>query len=423
MVDAYIQPPTFKRVQDGKRRSIDSAQLLGNIEDISAEDPIFILRRAVSYRASTSRHRLSAPLDEIALQHLRDSISGSSLSSDQGNAPIEEVKPKQLSRQEIIAAQRAASREKQRAILSAQTNSVRGVDVLLPGNAMIRSSRYDSSEKMRYSYLQDGESFDISDIVEEELRESSGAHKSDLLEGIFGRNRDGLNEKIDRVLTKIKDGGLQPRSTVPHSMSRQLTSPHTDRSNSTEYTDCVDGRTPTPLAGSYVPAKRAVTGLGSRTPTPTGEGRVSRASAASPTVSTAASTQNHPHRQPSIASVMTDISGSAYATPTAQLVSPTGSPGKGVIPKLPAKRLYIPNDDFGLSNMMAVIEIASALHRPVDPPLHHVEELLFGKPVEVQSLHPDIREIYSGAFQQLDEMDKVCVLAFAFDELAMLIVS
>ncbi|KAF9236451.1 hypothetical protein BU15DRAFT_50092, partial [Melanogaster broomeanus] len=124
VVDAYPRPPTFRRVQEGKRRSIDSTMLLGNLEDISPTDPIFILRRAISYRTSTSRHRMSAPLDEIALQHLRDSISGSSLSSDQVTSPSDETphKPRQLSRQEIIAAQRAASREKQRAILSTQTN-------------------------------------------------------------------------------------------------------------------------------------------------------------------------------------------------------------------------------------------------------------------------------------------------------------
>ena len=124
---------------------MDSAQLLGSIEDVSLKDPVFILRRATSYRTSTSR--LSAPLDEIAFQHLRDSISGSSISSDQGTTPAEEVNPKQLSRQEIIAAQIVALREMQRAILSTQSNSVWGVDIC---------SHYDSNEKMRYSYMRSG---------------------------------------------------------------------------------------------------------------------------------------------------------------------------------------------------------------------------------------------------------------------------
>ncbi|KAI6040673.1 hypothetical protein EDC04DRAFT_2992710 [Pisolithus marmoratus] len=414
VVDAYPRPPLFKRVQqEGKRRSMDSAQLLGSIEDVSIEDPIFVLRRAISYRASTSRNRLSAPLDEIALQHLRDSISGSSVSSDPGNASLEEVRPKQLSRQEIIAAQRAASREKQRAILSTQANSLRGVDVLLPGNAMIRSSRYDSNEKMRYSYVQDGESYDISDIVEEELRETSGAHKNDLLEGAFDRTKSGMNEKIDRVLTKIKDGRLQSQMLTPQSVLSQTDSLHSARSNSpsSEYsvddgpTPRTDRRTPTPLAGGRRTASPIV-GLGSRDPTPTADGRYSRARSGSPQTPTTGSSQVHANRQPSIASVMSDLSPSAYATPTAQLLSPTGSPQTATIPKLPVKRPYIPKDDFGVSQMMAIIEIASKTPHPVEPPLHPVDALLFGKSVEVQSLHPDIRDIYSGAFHQLDEMDK-----------------
>ena len=137
----YILSPAFKRVQEGERQSMDSAQLLGSIEDVSLKD-----RRATSYRTSTSR--LSTPLDEIAFQHLRDSISGSSISSDQGTTPAEEVNLKQLSRQEIIAAQRAASREMQRAILSMQSNSVWGVDI---------RSRYDSNEKVQYSYMRSGQ--------------------------------------------------------------------------------------------------------------------------------------------------------------------------------------------------------------------------------------------------------------------------
>ena len=410
VIDAYTRPPAFKRVQEGRRRSMDSAQLLGSIEDVSPEDPVFILRRATSYRTSTSRHRLSAPLDEIALQHLRDSISGSSVSSDQGTTPAEEVKPKQLSRQEIIAAQRAASREKQRAILSTQSNSVRGVDILLPGNAMIRSSRYDSNEKMRYSYVQDGESYDISDIIEEELRETGGAHKNDLLEGALGRNKDGVNERIDRVLTKIKDGRLHPHISVSQSRTSQSDSLDSVRSTTaSEYS--VDDSPPLRSEGATPTPKRTtspVSDFDSRTPTPTVDSRHSRAHLNNPPKLSTVPPQNHPYRQPSIASVMSDISPSAYATPTAQLLSPTGSPQTTAMPKPPIRRPYIPSDDFGVSQMMAVIEIASSIRRNSEPPLHPIEELLFGRSVEVQSLHPDIREIYSGAFQQLDEMDKVC---------------
>lgn len=52
--------------------------------------------------------------------------------------------------------------------------------------------------------------------------------------------------------------------------------------------------------------------------------------------------------------------------------------------------------------------------KPPEGPLRPVEELLFGRSIKVQTLHPEIREIYSGAFQQLDEMDKVGRLFFSF---------
>ncbi|KAG1731996.1 uncharacterized protein EDB91DRAFT_1206247 [Suillus paluster] len=414
VTEAYPRPPTFRRVQEGKRRSIDSAQLLGSLDDVHPDDPVFILRRAISYRTSSSRHRMSAPLDEIALQHFRDSISGSSLSSDNQSSATEEVKPRQLSRQEIIAAQRAASRASQKAILSAQMNSVRGVDVLLPGNAMIRSSRYDSGDKTRYSYVLDGESFDISDIVEQELCEGNSAQKSDLLEGVLGRNKEGMNEKIDRVLNKIKDGRLHAQYLIAAAPSQSDSVPSAGSAPS-EYSvdDAVtarsgsDGRTPTPLAGGVTGTRRVASPVSdtSRTPTPTAaDGRYGRARSTTPASKTGSSTPRS-LRQSSIASVMSEVS--MYATPTGQLISPPETPRIETAPKPQiVKRPYIPKDDFGVSHMMAIIEIAGSAPKAPQTSVHPVDELLFGKPVDVMSLHPDIQEIYAGAFQQLDEMDK-----------------
>jgi hypothetical protein len=134
--------PSDRRSADSRRRSADSAQLLGSLDDVHPDDPVFILCRAVSYRHHASRaNRMSAPLDEIALQqlHRESAASHSSVGSDaavllgEGDGASKH----RQSRQEIIAAQRAASRANQKAILSLQTNSVRGVDVLLPGNAML----------------------------------------------------------------------------------------------------------------------------------------------------------------------------------------------------------------------------------------------------------------------------------------------
>lgn len=327
---------------------------------------------------------------------------------------------------------------------------MRGVDVLLPGNAIIRSSRYDVGDRIRYSYVLDGESYDVSDIIEQELRETNGSssplHKNDLLEGVFGRHRDrdGVNEKLDRVLAKIKDERLGVQYAIVKAAEDRSENPpsanSTGSSSSMYSVDELTGRsegptpTPTPLAGPDVKRTRSPSPLAdaeSRSATPTMSSTAGAPRARSTTPSghshshshSHSQSQLHSHRQPSIASVLSDItSTSVYATPTTQLHSPadtelnlgvrsnvTLKPASQPQPRQPAKRLYICPDDFGVAQMLAIIEIAGTVIRPPEPPLHPVEEMLFGRSIEVQTLHPEIREIYSGAFQQLDEMDKVSV--------------
>ena len=72
----------------------------------------------------------------------------------------------------------------------------------------------------------------------------------------------------------------------------------------------------------------------------------------------------------------------------------------------------IPKDDFGYAHMMAIIEYKGS--RPKQPilPLDPVDELLFGAPLDLDSLHPQVRDIYASGFKQLEEMDKVCLLVF-----------
>lgn len=269
-------PSALSSLQVLKRRSIDSAQMPGNAEDAYPDDPVFLLRRATSYRPVNStlsgggfvtRHgRHSAPLDEIALQKMqmsqqqqRESVvtieSGLScgsltatttsekdriLTQGENETPtqmLQSASPLQSrSAHEIIAAQRAATRAMQNAsILSAQSNSLRGTDVLLPDHALLRSSRYDSTERMRYSYVEpDGETYDISEIVETEWGASSVTREhpggtsvagdrstgdnramdgsgnggdDDLLATVVGgRTQQGLGANLDRVLNRIKNG-------------------------------------------------------------------------------------------------------------------------------------------------------------------------------------------------------------------------
>lgn len=409
VIDAFPRPPTFRAPERPasltKRRSVDSAQVLGTTDDVGLDDPIFILRRAISYRNTTNRHRNSAPLDEIALQQLhRESASSSSGSGR--TSPSHDVEHKTPSRQEIIARQREATRANQRAILSAQSNSVRGMDLLLPGNVMLRSSRYDSNDKMRYSYVDtDGETYDISDIVEEELRETNTAGRNDLLEGVIGR-KDAGGEKLGRVLSKIKNGKSKEKDLFSVS---SIDSSRRSASGS-EYS--LDYRADATRAGARSASPQGTAGLRSKSPHELSNVLPRAASAAGvldknstrpgTTTPTGKQGPGNSRRQPSIASVMSDLSG--YATPQGPL---SEANERAQTPKPQQKRPFVPKDDFGVSHMIAFIEYKASQPKTPLPPLTPADELLFGRPIDMQALHPTVRDIYADAFRQLEEMDTV----------------
>ncbi|TFK45498.1 hypothetical protein OE88DRAFT_1669219 [Heliocybe sulcata] len=438
VIDAYPRPPTYRtldrRSNDSKRRSVDSGMLLGNPEEVSPDDPVFILRRAVTYRMSSSRgHRNSAPLDEIALQKMqslhRESASTSSMTSD--NTSInDDSKQRQPSKQDIIAAQRAAVRANQRAILSAQTNSARGVDVLLPGNAMLRSSRYEVDDRMRYSYVDpDGETYDISDIVEQEWRRESNVNvRNDLLQGVLGRNEEAVGDQLDRVLNRVKEGKGNARQITPgasqDSMEETPTASNSEYSfeqtipaapavsSSRSATPVVaTARSPTPTGVSAIAARAMSPGSVSRATTPAGYTTASEEHSRTPT---AASKPPDMHqRQASAASVLSDASGyrTAAATPPAGRSKSALSQVRSQTPATAKKRRpVIPKDDFGVSGMMAVIELRAQMSEPESKPAapaDPIDEMLFGKPLDVDGLHPQIRDIYGESFKQLEEMDQV----------------
>ncbi|KAJ6593787.1 hypothetical protein B0H19DRAFT_1092005 [Mycena capillaripes] len=408
VIDAFPRPPTYRTAAPqfpNKRRSVDSAQILGSMDDVNPDDPMFILRRATSYRPSTNhaRHRVSLGLDEIALakQQKLHRDSASSIASDAApeESKIRVVPSSGLSPREIIAAQREATRANQRAILSASTNSVRGTDVLLPGNAMIRSARYNTEDKMRYSYVQpDGETYDISDIVEEEWRDSGD--KNDVLEGALKQDRIG--EKLDRVLSKIQSGGRQ----------QQITNASRSNSPESQYSldDAARSRSVTPGSAGLISRTPISPAVARERAPQAAAGRSSpsvRPGTTTPTAARSGSTTTFPglagRRQESVTSVMSDdISG--YATPMAP--SSPESPLRTPTPKAQQKRLLIPKDDFGVSHMMAVIELRASTPRKELPPLDPVDEMLFGRPMDLGSLHPKIRDVYADAFKQMDDTDR-----------------
>jgi len=60
VIGAFSHPPTYRASDRNslttKHCSADSAQLLGSIDDVNPDGPVFILCRAVSYRNSSSRN-------------------------------------------------------------------------------------------------------------------------------------------------------------------------------------------------------------------------------------------------------------------------------------------------------------------------------------------------------------------------------
>ena len=356
--------------------------------------------------------------------------STSSYNSD-AQAPIDESKLKQPSRQEIIAAQRAATRATQRAIVSAQSNSVRGMDVLLPGNAMLRSSRYDAGDRMRYSYVEpDGESYDISDVVEQEWRDVNTTNKHDLLEGVFIRNKDGIGEKLDRFLHKIRKGKGKETDMSPlpsadsHHLSIRSISPSEYSTNEAE----VHSRSVTP--GSAALTSRMPSGNVEAAPAPavysrplpstkglSSDDRNPRAGAMTPTGNTTRSTPApNSRRNPSVGSTMSDNSG--RNTPIRaqsnlhRMEERVKDNASMVPPKSQQRWPVIPKDDFGYAQMMAIIEYKGSRPKQQIPPLDPVDEMLFGAPLDLESLHPQVRDIYASGFKQLEEMDKVLFTFF-----------
>ncbi|CDR99331.1 hypothetical protein [Sporisorium scitamineum] len=218
VLDAYPSPPAFKlgignrRSVDGKRRSIDTAALLGASDDVGVHDPIFVLRqithahlgpKARQRMTNTVGARAHSPTDnKLAAVHetrqMQAQLGSPRLGGTKDLLQDGQAKPTTgRTPQEIIAAQRAAAAERNAAVLGAQRNTQQGVDVVLSNQARIRSSKL-GSNKFRYSYVPaDGQERDISSIIEEVMK-------------------DQMQTSQDSQMNSSSDAGLRPINARPH---------------------------------------------------------------------------------------------------------------------------------------------------------------------------------------------------------------
>ncbi|BGP14371.1 hypothetical protein JCM10213_004494 [Rhodosporidiobolus nylandii] len=179
LLEAYAAPPMFKTYdRSSKRRSVDATLVLGTRDDVQPSDPVFILRRSAQ-RTSSGGIAARGPhpqtideLEERQQQRAREEeqeVLPSPSPASASTSPVPSAGSSVASQRDLIAAQRAASRANQRAILSAQKNSDQGVDINIPEQGTIRSSRDAVNDEVRYSFInQDGQEVDISEIVENE---------------------------------------------------------------------------------------------------------------------------------------------------------------------------------------------------------------------------------------------------------------
>jgi hypothetical protein len=135
----------------------------------------------------------------------------------------------------------------------------------------------------------------------------------------------------------------------------------------------------------------------------------------------------YPYTPPSLSQQLHDSPRSLASVSTVMSAGGSGSPIGGGSPASGKKRRggqgqpILPKDDFGISHMMTIIEYRAAQlknekavgreqalrgqTKGTDGDV--VDERLFGKHVDLDSFHPEVKNIYASGFKMLEEMDKV----------------
>ncbi|ORY34860.1 hypothetical protein BCR39DRAFT_515181 [Naematelia encephala] len=451
VLDAYPTPPTLRPMdrptQEQRRRSRDFSQNAGSLSDLLPTDPVFFLRK-VGPRGLSSRFGLAdGPMQR---QQQNQSDTTTTTREVDGQNP--------LSPQEIIAAQRAASRATQKALISAHANKQQGIDVVLPDRGTLRSSRLmeGNGEIVRYSYISgDGETYDISELLAEEWNKDDDSPKKgslldapplrragtdqsayvtapstpeptsdesrDLLQGVLeraaGQPEDKLEQKLQRVINRVKSD-----SSINRTSGEPVVEPSSSSGRQTP-----QGRTtPQPRTLSPLPEGRAA----DVTPRASDSRQANYHQTA---VSVNRIISRH-RQQPSIASIMSDLSaptgqedddrGSSTPMTATSSTHPT-PPISGAIftrsvssasPTPRAPVVY--QDDFGMKAMMAVIEARAREYKRAEDSkrtsgrmtdkyqVDEVEKMFYGERVDFNGIHPDIRVCFEGLGTRLDRFDK-----------------
>lgn len=517
VLDAYTVSPTLRPIERTtvaeRRRSRDITQTLALPSDIKPTDPTFVLRRV-------------APKSPVAR------MGGQANTFQRLTQPEVPANQSTLSAQEIIAAQRAASRATQKALISAQANQSQGVDVVVRDKGTLRSSRLlepSGNDVVRYSFIDDdGETYDISELLEEEWgaegeaaspnlavpppllrqgtdasayvtapstplsmseqpilgvenippRPDSAGSSHDILHTVLqraaGQPERKLEEKLQRVIEKVKhvkatrsiddvNGRTTPQGRVQtHNEEQdQLNGSSTPQrpAAAISSTSLTSGRT-TPQSRrdlSPLPEGRMadLTPRSSDRPAPAPanpfqwQQQQSQPAPSQPYHQTAASVNriiSRHRQQPSIASIMSDLSaptvhdtsreleedeGSSTPLTATSSTHPTPPPhyaamslsttsassaifNRSVNSVSPSPTPRTPvsyTDDFGIKALMAIVQARSKEYGPprkvkLVKEVDAVEKMYYGTRVEMDSVPQEIRACFGGLQTRLDAMDR-----------------
>ncbi|KAM0788487.1 hypothetical protein ACM66B_001620 [Microbotryomycetes sp. NB124-2] len=508
LLDSFSSPPLFKpydrSTKEFRRRSVDATLILGSSEDVQPGDPVFVLRRATS-RTVTGRAPGPIPakvdeLDEVRQQRGQDKSNPTRVPppepvSDTLRPPLERaatagttassvaesfetareadqdtlakaavpVAAGVMSKQELIAAQRAATRANQRAILTAHKNQDQGVDIQIPSQGVIRSARDQTNDQVRYSFVgSDGQEMDISEIVESEWQgrkqrpmstdsaattssrgaaPSEGSSVDTVSAKRTSRDVASLQSETEKAAvnalrdTKIDvepapstKTGTESHDVLQDAIGPRVTSPtfneslqeRLDRVLAKVKEDRAMGKRPPSRPRSFQLAQ--LTASGGTTPNgrmspavSIGTGRRSPYSDPgrdSPTIdqlinekfalprSRQSSVQQQHVRQASTGSAVSEGGGGAGSNS----VSRTRT-----VPRIPEKLLY--RDDFGFDRLCRLVEAQAKADLPRRPlaafkhPNGPVYERLFGRSIKDLELRPETREVFAEDTQRLDDIE------------------
>lgn len=396
VLDAFIRAPLFKTVDrrssEWRRRSMDSAQLMGTNDDIQSDDPIFILRKVVGTRNAKGKN--AGPLDELALRQMHRESASSDASAFSSSVSSQGIQNGQTLVQDSV---------------TVKQNIDNGVDIITQVG-VFRSQRRGAHSPTYTLVTRSGEVVDIGPVVLEEFGVMGSADPTtDLLHQATMGSAAVFNTGLGRIQGKVvKTQSL--KESVPRA---SVTSPSI----------CSETFRDDPLAVSSVGVLRKADSGHQRDATlisaPSAQsewgGMLTRAASQPP---------NHlppfGHKdgtQPSTASVASklnmytgvgDTPGDA-SSGTRGLLNVHGFMPNGVHSHTtPGTRV-----ESGITNMLSMVELRAAIpQRPWRPELSILDQMLIGTSVNLDDLHPQARELFARTVHDLEDINKVIITQF-----------